>query len=49
MSSKELWKSLMLIREIDKQDEELLVQVRKELAVLTGRQPKPDMLRVQLY
>ena len=49
MSSKELWKSLMLIREIDKQDEELLAQVRKELAVLASRQPKPDMLRVQLY
>ena len=48
--NRELWKAIIEWLEIDRQDQKRLASVRAELAQLVSReQPKPDMLRVQLY
>ena len=47
---KELWKAIMQWLEIAQETNERLAQVRRELAEIVSREnPKPDMLRVQLY
>ena len=47
---KELWKAFVQWLEIANETNERLAQVRRELAEIVSREnPKPDMLRVQLY
>ena len=47
---KELWKAFMEWLEIANETNERLAQVRRELAEIVSREnPKPDMLRVNLY
>ena len=47
---KELWKVFVQWLEIANETNERLAQVRRELAEIVSREnPKPDMLRVNLY
>jgi len=47
---KELWKAFVQWLEIANETNERLAQVRRELAEIVSREnPKPDMLRVNLY
>ena len=47
---KELWKAIFQWLEIATETNERLAQVRRELAEIVSREnPKPDMLRVNLY
>ena len=52
MSEKEMFQTVMFLIEIERERQEKLAQVRKELALIgIGRRehPKPDPLRVQIY
>jgi hypothetical protein len=50
MSQRELWNNMLMYVELEQQKQERLATIRQELAQLVSREePKPDMLRVQLY
>ena len=47
---KELWNAMMEWLEIQRQSNEQLAEIRRELAEFESlEKPKPDMLRVKLY